>query len=140
MTVSPFPAPSAVTLTAFRAHAQQIIDLTVQRSLVYTDEVQQHGEDAGTFLRIGLRFTTDMLIMLMEIQAEELVDDQLMWALKRLPHDGVLPEHVLHRFELYRDVVEEVLPEPHQSEVAAVVTWLIEKQRSMMSGIDHSGT
>lgn len=133
MTRSPFPTPSAATRTAFRTHADQIIDRTVERSLAYPEEVQHHGDEAATLLKIGLTFTTDMLITLMETQAEELVDDQLQWALRRLPLDGVQPQHVLHRFELYREAVAEIMPEPHQSEVAAVVTWLIEKQRRVMS-------
>ena len=36
---------------------------------------------------------------------EVLLADQLTWALDRLPHDGVAPQHVLARFRILRDVV-----------------------------------
>lgn len=130
-----FVTPSAVSaeaLAAFRAASQSIVDRVVVRSLANQDEVVQHGEAAGPLITSGIRFTTQMLEAAMAVGEVALLEDQLAWATDRLPHDGVSSEHVLHRFRIYGEVVQELLPAKYWAEIMPFVDWLIARQQEIM--------
>lgn len=120
------------TLDAFRAARDQIIRLAVARSLTYPDEVVQFGAQAIQVLTAGFEFTTRMLETAILLQNTTLLEEQLVWANTRQPYDGVLPEHLLHRFELYAAAIKEVLPAPYAAEVQPYIAWLIARQRQFV--------
>jgi hypothetical protein len=122
---------SAEALAAFRAASQSIVDRVVARSLAHRDDVVQHGEAAGPLITSGIRFTTQMLEAAMAVGEVALLEDQLAWALDRLPH-GVSPEHVLKRFRIYGEVVQELLPAQYAAEILPFVDWLIARQQAVM--------
>ena len=61
-----------------------------------------------------------------------LLEDQLTWAMERLPHDGVVPAHILNRLRIYREVVGETLPERHANEIEPYLTWMIARQKELL--------
>lgn len=126
------PSVSSEAMRAFKASRQAIIDEVVERSMARKDEVAHHGAQARVTLVAGLTFTTDMLETAMGFGEPELLDNQLRWAIDRLPHDGVMPEHVLNRFKIYAQVVTEMLPQSHADEINAFLSWMIERQEQLM--------
>ena len=123
---------SAEALTAFREEKEAITQEVAARSLARREEVAHHGEEAESLITSGIEFTTRMLETAMTMGEVALLDDQLTWAMDRLPHDGVSPEHVLERFRIYRQVVEECLPAAHAAEVVRFLEWMIARQQELL--------
>jgi hypothetical protein len=123
---------SKEALAAFREEKSAITQEVAARSLSREDEVAHHGEEAGRLVTSGIEFTTRMLEAAMTVGEITLLDDQLTWAMERLPHDGVSPQYVLNRFRIYRQVVEDVLPKPHASEITPFLDWMIARQRELI--------
>lgn len=128
----PIGPVSAAALAAFRKEKQAIIQEAAARSLARRDEVAHHGDEAERLITSGLEFTTRMVDAAMKMGEVALLDDQLTWAMDRLPHDGVSPEHVLKRFRIYRQVVEEHLPAAHAAEVVRFLEWMIARQQELL--------
>ncbi len=130
-TLAVVPPVSAQALAAFRGASQSIIERVVARSLARTDEVVQHGDVAERLITSGIRFTTQMLDAAMAVGEVALLEDQLAWAMDRLPHDGVAPEHILNRLRFYAEAVQELLPAEHAAEVLPFVNWMIARHGEM---------
>ncbi len=126
------PAISPQAMASFQEHSQQIINETVFRSLKREEEVVQHGEGAKEVLTAGLGFFTQNLEAAMSLGEVALLEDVLVWAKDRLPHDGVAMEHVLSRFKIYRGVVMEILPEEYAKEVIIYIDWMISYQKDII--------
>ncbi len=128
----PIPPVNADTLAAFREKQETIIRQVAERSLARQQEVAHHGDEAEQRITSGLVFTSRMLDAAMAVGELSLLEDQLTWAMDRLPHDGVVPEHVLHRLRIYREVVRETLAERHASEIESYLTWMIARQEELL--------
>jgi len=126
------PPISPEALASFHENRDTLIRETVTRSLKRDHEVLQHGEKAPKLLTIGLDFTTKMLEAAMSMGEVALLEDELKWAKDRLPHDGVEMEQVLHRFKIYRDVIQETLPLEYANEITAFMDWMINYQQALM--------
>ena len=126
------PAVSAETLAAFRENQETVIEKVTERSLAREHEVAHHGDDAERLIKSGLTFTTRMLDAAMAVGEVSLLEDQMTWAMERLPHDGVVPQHILNRLRIYREVVREMLPERHASEIEPYVTWMINRLEELL--------
>ncbi|MFO7729155.1 MAG: hypothetical protein R6V86_00170, partial [Spirochaetia bacterium] len=61
-----------------------------------------------------------------------ILEDQLNWALKRLPHDNVNPVFILNRFELFYDVVDELMPAEKSTGVKHYIRWMIQRMRELL--------
>lgn len=125
------PVASA-TLDAFRAARDQIIRLAVTHSLTHPAEVAHFGAQATQILTAGFEFMTRMLETAILLQNTTLLEEQLIWANTRQPYDGVPPEHLLHRFQMYAAAIKDVLPAPYAAEVQPYVAWLIARQRQFV--------
>lgn len=123
---------ASATLDAFRAARNQIIRLAVTLSLTYPAEVVHFDAHATRILTAGFKFMTRMLETAMLLQNTALLEEQLVWANTRQPHDGVPPEHLLHRFQIYATAIKDVLPAPYAAEVLPYVAWLIAHQRQFV--------
>ncbi len=131
-TSNSFLPVSPATLAAFRAAGPAIIRETVARSLARNEEVAHHGEQAERVIAAGLGFTTRMLDAVMAVGEIALLEDELLWARDRLPHDGVAPEHVLSRLKIYREVTIEMLPREQAAEVEPYLDWMIARQSEVI--------
>ena len=123
---------SAQALASFRHNEQAIIARVAARSLERKNEVVQHGRKAEHLITSGIQFTTRMLDTAMALDEVALLEDQLAWALQRLPHDGVRPEHILNRLRIYAEVVEELLPSDHARQIAPFVDWMIARLNELL--------
>ena len=119
-------------MTAFRSARQAIIERVVSRSMEHQDEVVHHGEEAEQIITSGIQFTTQMLESAMAVGEIALLEDQLAWAMDRLPHDGVAPHHLLHRLRLYGQVVKELLPAEHAAQISPYIDWMVSRHQEMM--------
>ncbi len=126
------PPISPEALSSFQENSTTLIKETVSRSLKHYHEVEHHGENAPQILTTGLEFTTKMLEAAMSMGEVSLLEDELKWAKDRLPHDGVKMEQVLHRFKIYRDVIQETLPSEYATEITAFMDWMINYQQAMI--------
>ncbi len=122
---------SRTALEAFRRDTSRIIAETSSRALARTEEVVHHGADASRLITSGIEFTVRMLDAAMAAGEGALLEDELRWALDRLPHDGVSAEHNLSRFALLREVVKERQSPNGASEVAAVIEWMEGRLRQL---------
>ena len=123
---------SKEALAAFREGKRAITQEVAARSLSREDEVAHHGEEAERLVTSGIEFTTRMLEAALKLGEITLLDDQLTWAMERLPHDGVSPQYVLNRFRIYRRVVEDLLPRSHALEITPFLDWMIARQRELI--------
>ena len=122
---------SKTALEAFRGASSQITAETSLRALARREEVAHHGADALRLISSGIEFTVRMLDAAMAAGESALLEDELRWALDRLPHDGVSAEHMLSRFALLREVVKERLSPSAASEVALVIDWMEQRLREL---------
>jgi hypothetical protein len=126
------PPVSPAALAAFRQARDGIGREVVARSLARHDEVAHHGEDAERLMAAGIGYTTRMLEAAMVVGQVALLEDQLQWAMDRLPHEGVVPAHILGRLRIYAEVVEERLPREHAAEVNRYVQWMIARMAELL--------
>ena len=129
-----FPSVSQGALAAFRGETSRIIAETASRALSRTDEVAHHGTEAARIITSGIEFTVRMLDATMAAGERAMLEDELQWALDRLPHDGVSPEHMLSRFALLRGVVKERMPPAPAAEVASLIAWMEKRLRELAAG------
>lgn len=127
------PAVSAESLLAFQNMSARIVEKAVDRSLKFTKEVEQHGEEAKAVITEGLEMTSKILESAMAVGETSLLLDQLNWAKDRLPHEGVTMEHVLHRFQIYAEVIDELLPEKNSNEIIPFIKWMNKHIEAMIS-------
>jgi len=130
--INGLPPISPEALESFQENRNIIIKETVSRSLKRDHEVEHHGEKAPELLTTGLEFTTKMLEAAMSMGEVVLLADELKWAQDRLPHDGVQMDHVLNRFKIYREVINETLPSGYANEITTFIDWMISYQQALM--------
>ncbi len=129
-------ATSEETIAIFRKARLWIINASVERSLEHSHELTRLGDQPEQVLMGGFEFMSRMLETAMLLQNTALLDEQLIWGNQRQPHDGVDPAHILHRFKLYAEVVDEILPSPHARVVNQYVSWLITRQQELVDQIE----
>ena len=125
---------SQEAIGAFRSETFRILEQTVSRSLARKEQVVQHGAEAPRLITSGIEFTVRMLDAAIAAGESALLEDELQWALDRLPHDGVSLEHMLSRFALLREVVKERLPVAPAAEVGAAIEWMERRLREIAAG------
>ena len=129
-------AVSPATVAIFTAERSRIIQMTVARSMKRT-EVAQHGQDAERLLTIGLDFTTQAIMIAMQMANPALLDQQLQWGNTRLPHDGVSPEQLLQRFQILAEVIAETLTPLEAQAVNCYVDRLIQREAALVQGANR---
>lgn len=132
MSGTTIPPVSQGALRAFEAARQSIVDQVVLRSLQRPEETAQHGDEAKELITSGIEFTTRMLENTMPTGQTALLEDQLAWALDRLPHDGVAPEHLLSRFGIYDQVIAEHLESKDAQQINRYLVWMIDRLEAMI--------
>ena len=125
---------SQEALNAFRRETSRLVAETVSRALARKEEVAHHGAEAPRIITAGIEFTVRMLDAAMAAGEGVLLDDELRWSLDRLPHDGVLPEHLLSRFGLLWEVVKERMPTALAAEIAQVIEWMERRLPQLAAG------
>lgn len=130
-----FNAISKDALNAFISAGPYIIKETVKRSMERKDEVNQHGEDAEQILTTGMEFTTRMLETAMSLGEISILEDELSWARDRLPHDNVALEHILERFQIYQEVLNEQIEPEYCQEINPFLDWMITRQKQIINGL-----
>jgi hypothetical protein len=121
-------------LDSFRAAHDQILTETTRRSAARTGAGDQPRTVSIETIRAGLQFTLRILDAAMATDSVEILDDQLQWAGKRLPHDNVSPALVLAEFQLLAEVIDQCLEPEHAAEISHAVRWLVERQGAMFPG------
>ncbi len=122
---------SKSALTEYRKLLGQIIEEVVD-SIVQDRNLEGDGRDQIDLLPAGFEFTLKMLDGAASVGDLALLEDQLQWAVQRLPHQGILPEHLLNRFQLLEIIMEEVLSEGTWTEFHPYIQWMIARQRQLV--------
>ncbi|WP_322488774.1 cobalamin B12-binding domain-containing protein [Chloroflexus sp.] len=128
----PHPNHSAETLPVLRARRRQIIDRATELALQHPTDTLTLGERAPEVIRAGYEFVTRMFETALAAGRPELLDEQILWGNERQPHDGVLPEHMLHRFEIYDAVLQQFLPAEIATIAREYTGRMIALQRSLV--------
>lgn len=124
---------SEESLAAFRSRREDIVAETTRQSLYIGKGIALNEAESEKMIAAGLDFTTQALETAMQFSDTTLLANQISWAAERLPHDGVMPVHVLDRFEILTEVISKLLPEPHAQAVNQYVRWMIAEQRRRMA-------
>ncbi len=127
---------SSGSLSAFQNARDEIIRVTVERSLSKTEEVSHHGDEARRILTAGIDFTQKMLESAMEFGDEAMLEDEMRWAIDRLPHDGALPEHLVSRFRILRSVARGNLGADSSEEIVPYIEWMIHRIEQLKDASD----
>jgi hypothetical protein len=69
----------------------------------------------------------------MQFSDTEVIGQQIAWGMERLPHDGVAPDHVLHRFQILAETISTLLPAPHAQAANQYLYWMITEQQKRMA-------
>lgn len=123
------------TLASFREYAPRLIEAMIVREFG-TERLGGRKAEAD-MVAAGMGFVIKMLDAAMEIGDVTILEDQLVWAAERLPHDGVSSGDVLQRFENFEQVLKAMLEPEHAQAIVLYVQWMIDRQRDIM---DHSQT
>lgn len=132
MSTANLPPVNQSAMSAFKINRPMIIQEVVSRSMQRTEDTTQHGDQAEELITSGLEFTTRMLENTMPTGQTALLEDQLTWALDRLPHDRVAPEHLLSRFEIYTQVVAELMETEDAQQINRYLEWMINRLEAML--------
>jgi len=119
-------------LEKFQALRPAIIQEAARRSLQFEDEVSQHGEKAESILKIGLTFTVQAIEAAMRTGNTGIIDYQIPWGLDRLTVDKVQPQHVLHRFQILKQVINASMQAETAARINPYIDQLIQKQKEGM--------
>ncbi|WP_322513217.1 cobalamin B12-binding domain-containing protein [Chloroflexus sp.] len=118
-------------LPALQAYRRQIIDRATELALQHQTALAL-GNRALEVIRAGYEFVTRMLEAALAAERPELLDEQIVWGNERQPHDGVLPEHMLRRLEIYDAVIRQCLPTDIAAVVGEYTSRMIALQRSLI--------
>lgn len=123
--VEKFYPISGEALESFKENSPEIIKNTVNRSLKREEEVNQHGKQARQILISGMEFTTKMLEAAMLTGEISLLEDVLIWAQDRLPHDQVTMDQVKVRLIIYREELIKIMPKKYSSKITPYIDYMI---------------
>jgi hypothetical protein len=124
-------AVSPDALSAFRNGTEHIIRESLTRSLAFSEEAVGHGDRVDHIITKGMTFTCRMLDTAIATGERGILDDQIIWAHKRLTHDGVRPAHIRHRFQILLDVIQELLPQQYAEEIIPYIEGMIQCQEEV---------
>lgn len=120
------------TQEVFLKNREQIIENTVRESIRNTSETGIPMETMERKVRNGFEMVHKILYSIMEFGSAALLTDQLDWAEKRLPHEGISPEQVLQDIKIFRKVTEKTVSEVQFSEIAPYFDFLIRGQEKII--------
>ena len=83
--------------------------------------------DISEKYRAGLVFTLDMLATAMMLNDPNLLEDQINWAVIRLPHDGISRTEMIENLLILREEVKSIMSMVNQKPVVVYLDWMIEK-------------
>ena len=126
-----FKPISSESMGAYKKEVQNIVKETVGRALEFKEECEQHGDKAEQLIAMGLQFTTNMLEAIMASGNVALMEDQLSWAMDRLPHDGVAHKHMIHRLEILSEVANEKLPADNSAEIVPYIKHMVARSEEL---------
>ena len=124
---------SEESLAIFHARRAEIIAEATRRALTFQEEVAHHGPEAEQLIATGLDFTTRAIETAMQYSDTSILSHQISWGFDRLPNDGVLPSHVLHRLEILSDVISDLLPAQNARAIVQYLSCMIAEQRKKMA-------
>lgn len=118
-------------LAALRTRRRQIIDRATELALQHHTANQALDEHTAAIITAGYEFVTRMLEAALAVERPELLDEQILWGNQRQPHDGVLPEQMLRRLEIYDAVIRLLLPADLATLVGEYTNRMVALQRSL---------
>lgn len=119
------------SLAAFESAEAEIVDLTVKGALEQANLPAEIEAEMTRKFTEGLRMTSEMLRSIMMVGGTDLLRDQLDWADRRLPHEGITPEMMKRNLLIYREAVERILEPSHSAAIVPYVDYLVREQTRM---------
>ena len=114
-------------LNLFRDMKDDIVRKSVKISMNESGSEDLLGDDAFDVLFNGIGITVDMVDNAMGISDISILEDQLNWAISRLPLDGINPGYIRDRLIVISGVIKEIMPEKISHEINAYFEWMIKK-------------
>jgi hypothetical protein len=128
----PTPNVSNEAQAAFKKNHAEIIEMVVARLLAEAGQFDQLGDQAESTLTAGFEFTSSSLESCMLINDACLLIDQLRWSKDRLPHDGISMNRMAENLRVYCNVIVELLPASHSSEIVNMIQHMMAAQAEIM--------
>ena len=135
----PVDKVSESALTEFRKQLGAVIERVVEKTL-QVDQGKEDAPDHSKLLPAGFEFTLKMLDGAASVGDLTLLEDQLKWAIQRLPHDGVAPHQLQERFETLVVILEEMLSAETWTEFKPYLAWMIFRQRELTANFSPPET
>lgn len=123
---------SPQAMHSFQNEKNHIIKKAVEQSMERSEEIIHHGNNAKQILSSGYTFTMEMLEAAMLVGELDLLKDQMNWAQKRLPHDGVYPSHIFNRLKILDAVISQIIPYEYTTEIHPYLQWMIDEQKKVL--------
>lgn len=127
----PPPVPEE-SVAAFRAASGDILRVATAAAMEDPAAVERHGDAAEQLIGEGFGWVVKGIDAAIAFHTVELLDDQMRWAMDRLPVSNVDPEAVLTRLRIVRDAIVDRLPAVHADAIVPYADWMISRQASLM--------
>ncbi|MBN2737493.1 MAG: hypothetical protein JXR70_10970 [Spirochaetales bacterium] len=121
------------SIEMFKHAADEIIEKAVSITMDSIADAKQMGSDAREKIISGFHMIHYMLESIMIIGDPALMTDQLNWGKDRLSTQGISPHFVLSTLEIYRDIINRVLPGENAVEIIPYIKWMIDYQKLLIN-------
>ena len=123
---------SSGTLTMFDEVCASVEQDVVRQCLSMDNPERTMGANAETMIKGGLGFVSKMLRATMAYGAEQIIQDQLVWAKTALPGRGVSMQMILNNYERYAGALEQIMIPSAYEELRPYLIGIIRRQRAIV--------
>jgi hypothetical protein len=118
---------SSEILEEFVERKDELIKHTIANWVKNSEAGEAQTKELSEKYQAGLVFTLDMLTTAMELGDLDLLEDQIKWALIRLPHDGISHNDLIENLVLLKKEFEEFISQENLDPIVFYLDWMIEK-------------
>ncbi len=119
-------SPESIEL--FNKLKQSIVDQAVDTAMKNSEDLPELGEDVRSRFAVGMDFVMRMLeAAMMTFGEPAILEDEVSWALDRLTHDGVLPNHLVLSLTTLKHVIDQNMEDKHAEQINAYIDRMIHR-------------
>jgi hypothetical protein len=116
---------SKEAILEFNEKKDQIVKKVVERIITLDNIPQEEIQKYKIKITAGILFVFEQLTPAMMFSDQALLEDQMDWAMVRLPYDGIDKEQVSRNFRIMIEVMLELMSEENAEQVSNYLKWMI---------------